>query len=430
MIKAMKALMNDRRGNVLVMVGFSMPLLVGFAGLATDTVQWSLWKRQLQRAADSAAIAAVYAKQDSMSAESAVTRDLAHTQNTGFTLLGAPQITHPTVSGYNYTTRVQLQLQRELSFSSFFMTSAPVITAAATAAATPGGDYCVISLEPNATQGIYATGNSNLQLGCGMITNATDLNGAAFATGSAVVNASPIAAVGGINTTSTNWASGTEFQPYTSPMEDPFAGVQANPPSTCNGGAMTVNSNQTRVQSYDSSNPANNCFTSIRVRGTLTLAPGTYYVSGGDFDLGSQAEVYANNGVTIVMTNVSTSPTATIGSVEMNGGSQLQIQAPDTGDFAGIAIYQDRRASDTNNSGAANSPNKINGGNTSFYRGALYFPSQQVTYNGNSSANVACMQLVTRRVYFSGAANITNTCPPGSASGSFSAPDGQVRLIA
>ena len=38
--------------------------------------------------------------------------------------------------------------------------------------------------------------------------------------------------------------------------------------------------------------------------------------------------------------------------------------------------------------------------------------------------------LVTRRVYFSGAANITNTCPSGSASGSFRAPDGQVRLIA
>ena len=50
----------DRRGNALVIAGAALPLLVGAAGLATDTIQWTLWKRQLQRAADSAAIAGVY----------------------------------------------------------------------------------------------------------------------------------------------------------------------------------------------------------------------------------------------------------------------------------------------------------------------------------------------------------------------------------
>ena len=37
-----------------------LPLIVGAAGLATDTIQWTMWKRQLQRAADSAAIAGVF----------------------------------------------------------------------------------------------------------------------------------------------------------------------------------------------------------------------------------------------------------------------------------------------------------------------------------------------------------------------------------
>ncbi len=43
-----------------MIAGAALPLVVGAAGLATDTIQWTLWKRQLQRAADSAAIAGVY----------------------------------------------------------------------------------------------------------------------------------------------------------------------------------------------------------------------------------------------------------------------------------------------------------------------------------------------------------------------------------
>jgi Flp pilus assembly protein TadG len=60
MFKFLKKLLRDRRGNALIIAGAALPLIIGAAGLATDTVQWALWKRQLQRAADSAALAGVY----------------------------------------------------------------------------------------------------------------------------------------------------------------------------------------------------------------------------------------------------------------------------------------------------------------------------------------------------------------------------------
>ena len=60
MILSFKKLWHDKRGNALVIAGAALPLVVGSAGLASDTIQWTLWKRQLQRAADSAAIAGVY----------------------------------------------------------------------------------------------------------------------------------------------------------------------------------------------------------------------------------------------------------------------------------------------------------------------------------------------------------------------------------
>ena len=56
----MTKIWHDKRGNAMIIAAAALPLLIGSAGLATDTIQWALWKRQLQRAANSAAIAGVY----------------------------------------------------------------------------------------------------------------------------------------------------------------------------------------------------------------------------------------------------------------------------------------------------------------------------------------------------------------------------------
>jgi len=62
MFKLLKKLWRDRGGNALVMAGAALPLIIGSAGLATDTIQWVLWKRELQRLADSAALACAFSK--------------------------------------------------------------------------------------------------------------------------------------------------------------------------------------------------------------------------------------------------------------------------------------------------------------------------------------------------------------------------------
>ena len=73
----LKKLFRNERGNTLIIAGAGLPILMGFAGLANDTIQWSLWKRQLQRQADSAAIAGTYARFAGHDLNLAVTRDLA-----------------------------------------------------------------------------------------------------------------------------------------------------------------------------------------------------------------------------------------------------------------------------------------------------------------------------------------------------------------
>ena len=90
MIGFIKKLVGDRRGNVLAIAAACLPLVVGAAGLATDTIQWTMWKRQLQRAADSAAIAGVYDRSAASGATTttatAVCYDLAKNVHTWMTL--------------------------------------------------------------------------------------------------------------------------------------------------------------------------------------------------------------------------------------------------------------------------------------------------------------------------------------------------------
>src|SRR6476469_1954432 len=228
MFKFLKKLWRDRRGNALIVAGASLPLIIGSAGLATDTIQWVLWKRELQRLADSSALAGVYAIKAGNAVGTcsnlttpAYTDPVAYDIKTNNVITSDSNLTcdvHNSPLSGAYVAdpdavQVDLSMPRNLSFSGMFMSAAPTIRASATATIVPSGTYCVISLESGAVTGLDATGSTNVNLGCGMITNSTSLS-AAVATGSSSVTASPIAAVGGIPASS-HWASGTVLQPFT-----------------------------------------------------------------------------------------------------------------------------------------------------------------------------------------------------------------------
>ena len=434
----LRKLWNDKRGNALVIAGAALPLVVGSAGLATDTIQWTLWKRQLQRAADSAAMAEVYAivaEQGSGAAcADLLNNQIKWTDTCTGTAPTDPVITlkagypiivdRPNTSTYRNAKRVTLAVQRSLSFSSMF-TTAPTITATATAAIAESGKYCVVSLEDSSTTGIVDSGNSDVDLGCGMITNSTSLN-AAIATGSAKVNANPVAAVGGIQNAK-QWG-GSDLLPFTIAQADPFGTVNIDQ------SLVTSCANDPKVGPGASALTLTpGCYKGLTLNGNVNLTPGVYYIDGGDIDIGAQGIVdgtIANAGgiigVTLVLTNSSGSNTATIGNLKINGGATVKLTAPDIGPYAGIAIYQDRRATDDGST--ANSPNLINGNSNSVFNGAFYFPKQQVGFNGNGGLTTDCFQLVSRRVDFKGNMKIKNNCSVTGGKHSFAG--FHVRLVA
>ena len=62
-----------------------------------------------------------------------------------------------------------------------------------------------------------------------------------------------------------------------------------------------------------------------------------------------------------------------------------------------MLFYRDRRAS--------NIEIKINGGASSNLTGALYFPTSDITFAGNSGMDVKCLQMVGQKLKFRGGAN-------------------------
>jgi len=58
--RTLRRLIRNREGAIAPMVAIMFPLLIGSAALAVDVTEWTLTKRQLQQATDSAAIAGVY----------------------------------------------------------------------------------------------------------------------------------------------------------------------------------------------------------------------------------------------------------------------------------------------------------------------------------------------------------------------------------
>ena len=454
MISLFRKLWKNKRGNAIVIAGASLPMIVGAAGLASDTIQWTLWKRQLQRAADSAAIAGVYDRQSANGATTTVAATVAHdvsvNLHTWFGVkTGYPKVDFPANSGVmTNQVHVTLAIQKPLPFSSMFMTAAPTIVANATAASIPGpGDPCMLATtdDPKDT-GLTYSGDADIEMpDCPLFSNSPSKN-SAIAKGSSHVHASSVAGVGGIQN-SDNFQVDS-YRPYSPKIPDPYADVNPSasdmhcavpttvttttttpsgtwhwegsgsnkgkvddPPivtttTTTVPTALTESTNWANAKAADGT--AANCFSSLSVSPGTTLNLGDrhgapIYINGGDAFI--QGNLSCTN-CTIVLTNIDmTNPNATIGEFKVNSTANINMTAPAgaTDLFKGIAIYQDRRAQT-----GPSHVNKINGNSGSIIQGALYFPKQKLEYNGTGTTSAICTMFVAWTLEFTGNSTTSN----------------------
>ncbi|WP_395622049.1 pilus assembly protein TadG-related protein [Sphingomonas daechungensis] len=393
------ALLNNERGNVLALAAVGLPIMLGCAALAVDTVQWVFAKRELQATADAAAIAGVYGLIQTGDMETAVDRSISANQNLDRRRSVSAEQSPAPRDKDPFAVRVRLATPASMTFTSLFLSKPPVISVEATATVVENGDYCLFALDTEQETGLKVEPSSSVEMDCGMATNASSKD-AISAEGSASLKADMIAAFGGIEA---EGISSSRVRAYGVKQKDPFA--DRDPPLVPNTGCpnVTVNSDDSNGNAVVL--PAG-CYGNMLIDGKVILADGQYILNRGNMVIGSSAEVTCR-ACTIFLTSeqAATDPWS-VGKIQIDNGAKVKLHAPTQGPNAGLLIYQDRRSA-----GAHDEIENVIGGNSfSEFKGLIYFPSETVRIDADKTPDLQCARFIGRKLIVKGRVLIAKGC--------------------
>lgn len=422
---------SDRQGSISPMLTLLLIPIIGMLGMATEASSWFFAQRSMQAAADAAVLAAatngcdatvatcVTAKTPYFDAEAkSVATKFGFTNGVSNTQVAAVNnATCPAPATgsncYKVTIRrlMPLNLTRIVGFNGDTALDggrAQSVQASAIASPKVKGTYCLLALAGGdaGTQGIRCNGCSMADLsGCRIGTN-----GYARCNGHDL-NADISDAVGNQN----NCGAGRTGNTGVPKIDDPYAGLAGKIPATnpCSPidkkagyPGVTLNGNVTlpAVQPY--------CGTvTLGSNVTVTTPPGgsIMLVRNGSLDVKNFTLTSApGSGVTIIFTG----PTISGFKPDyiLTGGGTVDIVAPTSGDWSGVAMYQDPAlTSGIDWSAAGSTP-------TWKITGLVYMSKADVTVSGvvgKASNGKNCFALVVNTFQGNGTAKFLDQseCP-------------------
>lgn len=407
-----KAIGRDRSGVTLVIYALTLPVLLGFAGLAVEVGEWYTIHTKLQTAADAGALAGAWVLKAGGSSAEAITiakEAIAKNPITPDSItINAPP-TSGSYAGNSDSVQVKLGKKQVPLFSELFNIGALDIGTQAVAQMEPSGTACLLALDSSSDPAtVDLNGNANVQFGnCSMAANSSNPTDAILMNGNVSFSGQSIVTVGNYQSSGSVSINLTQpAQTGASPIADPFANLSITSPAGCDYNG---------TQNYNSSavlQPGTYCG-GFNVNGsaTVTLEPGTYYIDGGNLIFNGNSAIQcdctaAGSGVTFVFTNQNGD--GQTGTVTMNGNVTMNLQAPtDTSDptdypYPGMLFVQDRNAPVNENA-------TFNGNVNSVLEGAMYFPNGEVVLNGNLSNASNCTELIAWQVLINGNAGFSTT---------------------
>jgi hypothetical protein len=375
----------------------------------------------MQNASDAAAIAAATnATASYASVAKAVTAQYGFTdgsKNVSVTVTNPNTATGCTSNCYvvNIADEVPLFLSQVVGYAgSTTISGKPATTISATSVATAAKSYsyCILALASSGAQGITANGTPFADLAnCNIMSNTSaDCHGHNL-------NANR----GDAHSTDTN--CGINPESYVPTVTDPYAGLASNiPANTCSSYP------QEPAKKKDPPLPSSNQWS-----GTQTIS-GAQTVCGdlqltGDTTLNNTTLVIENgqldtNGYTLTGSNLTIIFSGTNSSSYQHvptGGGTLNVSAPTSGTWSGVAIYQDPNlTTNVDISAAGNSP-------TWNLSGLVYLPHSSVTLSGavnKSSSGASCFEMVVDNITVNGTGKIFANDTQCSSAGLTTLPQG------
>lgn len=422
-----RRLRSDTSGSVVTFM-VVVPVLIGILAIGVETGQFYRVKRQMQGAADAAALAGSIDRLAGKSTAIITTTAQYEAQRNGFTngasgvvvTVNAP----PTSGSYISTTgAVEVIVTKTQSFSlgavinswmgvtnsSFTMKSRSVAAQGTYSSSTTSSEGCITALTTAAEQGINITSFNNSSSDCTIVSGGT-------ATSS---NSSASVYMASFNTATLKsvWTKGSFYASsynsltlttaaqtsQTSAIVDPYSDLGTPSPGSCTYTNYTPpNSNNITLS------PGTYCGgLSITSKSNVYFTPGTYYIANGDLYIASDNNIAcptctSGAGTTFVITQT-TGNNSDIGGVKMTSDNNVTLNAPNSGTYAGILFYQDRRVA----VGTMTSSSKIftmSSLNSATLSGAVYIPNNRIDLSsinnfGGSSSN-GCTVWIGRYIKF------------------------------
>jgi len=412
-----------KRGQAVLIVTVALVPIIGLVGLVTDLGFMYYLRSQAQAAADSAALAAAYAFNDTSSlatlscssptwactaagtqcsstlttATNPVETACLYAKQNGFKSVAPQNVivesnitpTIPTAPGVNsagWWITVRITQTVPQLFSAIMGNTSGTIAARSTAAVQPGLG-CVYALDPVSSGSFYENGSVSFKSACGIYVDSNS-SSAMLGNGGAVLAASAINDVGGVS-----WQGTISPTPNTGiqPFPDPLAYLQ--PPSPpcgtttgCDSADCSAHPKQTVVNGNTTLQPGVYCGGIYVKSGTATLSPGQYILVGGGMGTQDTNSHITGSGLFFYNTYNSSNAYAPIA---FNANSDVEIAAAKSGYYSGILFMQDRGCC----SGTL-PVESFQGGSASFFEGVLYFPNSVVAFAGNPSLDLAHYTIV------------------------------------
>jgi hypothetical protein len=407
---------NGRSGNIAIMSALLAPVLLGTFGLGTEVASWYSIQRQMQNAADSAVTAAATNGTTAFVDEArAVTIRYGFTNGQAgvvVTALEDQPCPDGTTECYKVTVKkpVPLMLARIVGFSGNTQINgqaAEMLTASAVAIQdTAPRPYCIVALAKSGqSPALRTNGNASANLvGCNVMSN-TD----------ASCNGHDLNADVG-DAHGTNDGCGNKRHNNVGKIPDPYSGLASNvvPNPTCTNpwvstkksGAPPPQNEMHGVRPLVDNFPV--CG-DLKLTGDTTINTGAggavITITNGNLDTnGFKLQTSNGSAVTIVFTGDNSH------SHIPTGGGLIDVAAPTTGPWSGVAMYQDPKlTSGVDVADAGNSP-------AWDISGLVYMPNSDVTFSGvvNKASNgKSCFVMMVDTLLVNGTGDILahGECP-------------------
>jgi Flp pilus assembly protein TadG len=414
-------LRKDQRGNIAVMMGLLLPILVGALGLGFEVTDWYMQTRKMQNAADSAALAAADNNSPSYAVEAA-----AVAAQYGF-VSGANNVTvtatntAPCPSGgsdcykVTITSKLPLYLSQVVGYAGDGNRQKNLASAAVAKHMLKQQPICLLALNTFA-QALTGNGspNTNFQ-GCTVMSNADT-----------VCNGSNLYADFGLAAHNSVGCGAIQFSDVP-PVSDPYSVLAANLPPKINcppsGFPTTTWSTSGPPAGTQSSSGGVNY---VQVCGNLQLGanigtsstpwnpstPTVLVIENGNLNLDNLA-LHSKN-VTVVFSAGTNGKSGIPTDANNHTQGLLDVQAPVSGPWSAVALYEDPRVAPPNPTSLSYFGNKP----AWEISGLTYFPLLDVTLSGvvNKSSNGAqCMVMVASTITVNGTGSFYPQSPAGCA---------------